>query len=54
VGQRIIVRLPSGEVQGSFVALEEDGSLLLEEDDGSRRAISAGEVFFPAAQSGAF
>jgi BirA family transcriptional regulator, biotin operon repressor / biotin---[acetyl-CoA-carboxylase] ligase len=53
VGQRIIVRLPSGEVQGSFVALEEDGSLLLEEDDGSRRAISAGEVFFPAAQSGA-
>jgi BirA family biotin operon repressor/biotin-[acetyl-CoA-carboxylase] ligase len=53
VGQRVIIRLPSGEVQGSFVALEEDGSLLLEEDDGARRAISAGEVFFPAAQTGA-
>jgi BirA family biotin operon repressor/biotin-[acetyl-CoA-carboxylase] ligase len=53
VGQRVTVRLPSGEVQGSFIALEEDGSLLLEADDGARHAISAGEVFFPAAQTGA-
>ena len=55
IGQRILVRLPSGDVQGSFEALDEDGSLLLLADDGSRRTISAGEVFFPgfAAPAGA-
>ena len=48
LGQRIVVRLPTGEVTGVFEALGQDGSLLLREDGGACRTISAGEVFFPA------
>ncbi|MFC3676645.1 biotin--[acetyl-CoA-carboxylase] ligase [Ferrovibrio xuzhouensis] len=48
IGQAVVVRLPDGDLQGRFVALDETGALLLELPDGSRQAITAGDVF-PAA-----
>lgn len=48
IGQSVIVRLPGGDLEGRFVALDETGALLLELPDGSRQAITAGDVF-PAA-----
>ena len=47
LGSPIVVRLPAGDLAGRFEALDEDGQLILS-DGASRRAISAGEVFFPA------
>jgi BirA family biotin operon repressor/biotin-[acetyl-CoA-carboxylase] ligase len=46
VGQRIVVRLPGGEVDGVFEALDPEGALVLRENDGGLRSVSAGEVFF--------
>jgi BirA family biotin operon repressor/biotin-[acetyl-CoA-carboxylase] ligase len=48
IGQPVVVRLPDGERKGRFVALDDSGALLLELPDGSRQAITAGDVF-PAA-----
>jgi BirA family biotin operon repressor/biotin-[acetyl-CoA-carboxylase] ligase len=47
LGRRILVRLPSGELDGVFEALDEDGSLILRDAAGGRRPVSAGEIFFP-------
>ncbi len=47
LGRRIVVRLPSGDIDGVFEALDAEGVLILREDAGTRREISAGEIFFP-------
>lgn len=46
LGEEITVRLPKSEMKGRFGGLDENGALLLEMADGSRRAITAGDVFF--------
>ena len=45
VGQDITVRLPGSEMTGKFVDLDEAGALVLQLPDGSRREITAGDVF---------
>ena len=50
VGTKIIVRLPNEEISGLFERLDEDGALILLLPDGERRAIYAGDVFWPKAQ----
>lgn len=45
VGRDITVRLPGCEMTGRFVDLDEAGALVLRLPDGSRREITAGEVF---------
>jgi BirA family biotin operon repressor/biotin-[acetyl-CoA-carboxylase] ligase len=49
LGQPIEVRLPAETLHGRFETLMTDGALSLLLPDGSRRAVTAGEVFFPAA-----
>ena len=46
LGEEITVRLPKSQLRGRFGGLDENGALLLEMADGSRRAITAGDVFF--------
>lgn len=45
VGERIVVRLGSETLEGRFAGLEADGALSLALDDGTVRAVHAGEVF---------
>ncbi len=40
------MRLPRETLKGTFKDLDERGVLLLELSDGSRREISAGDVYF--------
>jgi BirA family biotin operon repressor/biotin-[acetyl-CoA-carboxylase] ligase len=47
LGQPIEVRLESGTMAGRFVDLDGEGALLLEIENGHRRRVAAGEVFFP-------
>jgi BirA family biotin operon repressor/biotin-[acetyl-CoA-carboxylase] ligase len=47
LGRRIVVRLPSGDLDGVFEALDDDGALILRGDDGTSRPVAAGEIFFP-------
>jgi BirA family transcriptional regulator, biotin operon repressor / biotin---[acetyl-CoA-carboxylase] ligase len=47
LGRRIVVRLPAGEIDGVFDSLDNEGALVLLDDAGKRRQISAGEIFFP-------
>lgn len=47
LGEPIRVRLVDGEDEGVFEAIDEAGLLILARSDGSRRKISAGDVFFP-------
>jgi BirA family biotin operon repressor/biotin-[acetyl-CoA-carboxylase] ligase len=44
-GARITVRVGEREAVGHYQGLDEDGRLLLRRSDGSREAISAGDVF---------
>jgi len=46
LGEDITVRLPGDRLQGRFAGLDEVGALLLDLPDGSRRTITAGDVFF--------
>jgi BirA family biotin operon repressor/biotin-[acetyl-CoA-carboxylase] ligase len=46
LGQRIRARLSQEEVWGVFEGIDQTGALMLREDGGRTRAISAGEVFF--------
>lgn len=46
LGEDITVRLPGDQLQGRFTGLDEGGALLLDLPDGSRRTITAGDVFF--------
>lgn len=48
IGSSIRVRLVAGEERGVFEAIDAAGRLILKTDDGGRKAISAGDVFFPA------
>lgn len=45
VGSRIVARLGHESPEGVFTGLADDGALLMQLDDGSTRAIHAGEVF---------
>ena len=45
IGSRIVARLGSESPEGLFTGLADDGALLMRLDDGSTRAIHAGEVF---------
>lgn len=45
VGGRIVARLGNESPEGLFTGLAEDGALLMQLDDGTTRAIHAGEVF---------
>jgi BirA family biotin operon repressor/biotin-[acetyl-CoA-carboxylase] ligase len=45
LGQPVVVRLPDSELQGTFVALDDSGALLLELPDGRRQTVTAGDVF---------
>lgn len=45
VGARIIARLGIESPEGLFTGLADDGALLMQLDDGTTRAIHAGEVF---------
>lgn len=47
LGARCEARLERETVSGTFADLGPDGSLRLDLDDGGRRYISAGDVFFP-------
>jgi BirA family transcriptional regulator, biotin operon repressor / biotin---[acetyl-CoA-carboxylase] ligase len=47
LGQRIVVRLPDSQIDGVFEALDDEGALILLDDEGRRRPVSAGEIFFP-------
>ncbi len=49
VGARITVRLAQETLEGTFAGLGADGALDLKLDNGSRRAITAGDVFFATA-----
>ena len=46
IGGEITVRLPRDELRGRFVGLDGSGALLLDLPDGSRRTVTAGDVFF--------
>ena len=48
IGGRIRVRLIDREEKGVFEAIDDTGRLVLRCEDGTRKAISAGDVFFPA------
>ncbi|WP_245613003.1 biotin--[acetyl-CoA-carboxylase] ligase [Skermanella stibiiresistens] len=47
VGGPITVRLAHSTLEGVFADLDTDGALLLEMENGERRRITAGDVFFP-------
>ncbi len=49
LGAPVRVRLVAGEDEGIFEAIDETGRLVLKTNDGRRKLISAGDVFFPAA-----
>jgi BirA family biotin operon repressor/biotin-[acetyl-CoA-carboxylase] ligase len=45
IGGRIVARLGNESPEGLFTGLADDGALLMQLDDGTTRAIHAGEVF---------
>jgi BirA family biotin operon repressor/biotin-[acetyl-CoA-carboxylase] ligase len=45
-GETVRVRLPNETLTGTFVDLDTDGALLLETAPGTRRRVTAGDVFF--------
>jgi len=47
LGERCTARLEGETIEGVFADLAEDGSLRLDLNDGRRRLVSAGDVFFP-------
>ncbi len=47
IGGPIRVRLVEGEDHGIFEAIDAAGHLVLRREDGTRRLVSAGDVFFP-------
>ena len=48
IGKPVVARLTERELSGTFVGLDDDGSLILREDSGAEHRIGAGEVFFAA------
>jgi BirA family biotin operon repressor/biotin-[acetyl-CoA-carboxylase] ligase len=53
LGQELRVRLAERDITGRFEALDETGSLVLRQADGSASTIAAGDVFLPAAAAAA-
>jgi BirA family biotin operon repressor/biotin-[acetyl-CoA-carboxylase] ligase len=49
LGEPIEVRLDKEILTGRFAGVDANGALILEETDGGRHLIGAGDVFFPAA-----
>ena len=47
MGRRIEIRLPGQTLSGTFSALDPNGALVLETENGEHQLISAGTVFFP-------
>jgi len=47
LGERLVARLPDGEIEGRFETIDADGALVLDCADGPRR-VAAGDVFFSA------
>lgn len=47
LGERCTARLEGETLEGVFADLAEDGALRLDLNDGRRRLVSAGDVFFP-------
>ena len=47
LGQAICLRLEREQIEGVFVDLTEGGALLIEQPDGRRREIAAGDVVYP-------
>lgn len=52
LGEKATARLETETVEGVFADLMPDGSLRLDLADGTRRLISAGDVFFPGLMKG--
>lgn len=52
LGETITVRLPEEDLIGCFRDIDPRGQLVLELEDGTRRIISAGDVFFGARSKG--
>lgn len=52
LGEKATARLESETVEGVFADLMPDGALRLDLADGTRRLISAGDVFFPSLMKG--
>jgi BirA family biotin operon repressor/biotin-[acetyl-CoA-carboxylase] ligase len=53
IGKPIVARLSEDRsLHGVFEGLDADGQLILAEDGGVRRLISAGDVFFPGLEDG--
>lgn len=48
IGQPVVVRLPDATLTGRFEQLDEQGGLVLLQDNGQRRTIYAGDVFWPS------
>ena len=48
LGQRIGARLASGEIEGIFETLDDNGALVLSLSNGTKTRIAAGEVFLPS------
>ncbi|MBL4739536.1 MAG: biotin--[acetyl-CoA-carboxylase] ligase [Sneathiella sp.] len=48
IGSPIIVRLADKEFSGIFSGLDPSGALILTDNDGSIKHVTAGEIFFPA------
>lgn len=46
MGEPMTVNLPDRSIHGRFAGIDDNGFLLLEEDDGPLRSIAAGDVFF--------
>ena len=46
LGQRMTARLPGASLSGIFRDLDEDGALVLEDEPGRRRRITAADVYF--------
>ncbi|MCC9623023.1 biotin--[acetyl-CoA-carboxylase] ligase [Thalassospira sp. MA62] len=46
IGKPVVARLSERELAGTFVGLDDDGSLILREGAGTEHRIGAGEVFF--------
>ena len=46
IGEPIRVRLPRGELRGTFTDLDADGALLLDQGADGVRRVTAGDVFF--------
>ncbi len=47
IGERVRLRLDRDEIVGLFVDLTEGGALVIEQADGRRREVAAGDVIYP-------